>query len=137
MESLQAPEELKKELIAAGMRMAPSQGTFLFRRGDSDKGIFLVIAGKVRLGLGKNLTGFPTRELGPGAVLGLPATLSHSPYSLSAEVIEDSDVVFLSRTRTLALLREHTQLCFEVMSLLSEELARTRSALSRIRKVKP
>jgi CRP-like cAMP-binding protein len=136
MESLQAPEELKNELVAAGLRTAPSKGTFLFRRGDTAKGIFLVIAGKVRLGLGRNLTGFPARELGPGAVMGLPATLSHSPYSLSAEVIENSEVVFLSRARTLCLLREHTQLCFEVMSLLSEELARTRSALSRIRKAK-
>ena len=136
MESLQAPEVLKKALIGAGSRMAAAKGTFLFRRGDDDKGIFLVISGKVRLGLGKNPAGFPTRELGPGAVLGLPATLSHSLYSLSAEVIEDSEVVFLSRTRTLALLREHTPLCLEVMSLLSEELARTRGALSRIRKVK-
>jgi CRP-like cAMP-binding protein len=100
------------------------------------QGVFLILRGKVRLGLGNKSNAFPTRDLGPGAILGLPATLSDSCYSLTAAVLTNAEVIHLSRPAILELLRTHSKLCFEVMNLLSEELGETRNALSRIHKIR-
>ena len=133
MGTLIAPDELKQQLETIGSRIQKSRGSFLFRRGDEVSGIFLISEGTVRLGLERDPPGFPARHLGSGSVVGLPATLSDGPYSLTAEVLEDSQFVFVSRQRLLDLLRDKPQLCFHVMTILSEELSQTRTALERTR----
>jgi CRP/FNR family transcriptional regulator, polysaccharide utilization system transcription regulator len=121
--------------VIKGSPLRQPAGSFLFRRGETGKGIFLVSTGGVRLGLEEEPPVFPSRWVGSGAVLGLPATLSDSPYSLTAQVVEDSTLVHLSREGLLGLLREQHQLCFEVMRILTDELAETRAALERVKKV--
>jgi CRP-like cAMP-binding protein len=133
MEALIAPEELKHHLESVGSKLEKPCGTFLFRRGDNVSGVFLVSQGTIRLGLERDPRGFPSRRIGPGSVVGLPATLSNSPYSLTAEVLEDAQLVFVPAERLLTLLRERPQLCFDVMSILTEELTQTRTALERVR----
>ncbi|MGC2194095.1 MAG: Crp/Fnr family transcriptional regulator [Terriglobales bacterium] len=135
MGTLVAPNELKVQLIAVGSRIHGTRGTFLFRRADAVTGIFLISNGAVRLGLEEEPPAFPSRHVGPGAVLGLPAALSNSPYSLSAEVLEDSELVYLSRERLIDLLRDKPDLSMLVIEVLTEELTQTRSALERVRKV--
>ena len=135
MGTLVAPDELKIQLKAVGSPMRRDRGTFLFRRADAVTGIFLISKGAVKLGLDGDPTSFPSRHVGPGSVVGLPATLSDSTYSLTAEVVEDAELVFLSRERLLDLLREKPHLCFQVMNILTEELTQTRTALERVRKV--
>jgi CRP-like cAMP-binding protein len=132
---LQAPAEFKTQLLKMGEVVHCPSATYLFRRGEAGKGIFLISAGSVRLGLDEAPAVFPSRRIGPGAVLGLPATLSGSAYSLSAEAVEDSTFVHVSREELLSLLREQHQLCFEVMRILTDELTATRDALERVKKV--
>jgi len=134
MGTLVAPDELKRQLEIVGSRIQKERGSFLFRRGDEDRGVFLIAQGAVLLGLGNDLPGFPARRLGPGSVVGLPAALSDMPYSLTAEVLENSELVYVHRQRLLDLLREKPELCFHVMAILSEELAQTRSAIEHTRK---
>ena len=134
METLIAPEELKTQLVAVGSRIQATRGTFLFRRGDAVTGIFLILSGAVRLGLDEDPTAFPSRQVRPGSVLGLPATLSNSHYSLSAEVLENSELIYLSRQQLLDLLRDKPNLCLLVIDILTEELTQTRVALERVRK---
>ena len=133
---LLAHQELKQCLMDAGSKVCFDRGDVLFRRGDEVRGVFLILSGKVRLGLGDKSNALPARDLGPGAILGLPATLSDSPYSLTAEILANAEVVYLSRPAMLKLLRTRAKLCFEVMDLLSEELAETRNALSHIHKIR-
>jgi len=128
--------ELKQSLVETGSKVRYDRGDFLFCRGDEVRGVFLILKGEVRLGLDKSPSALPTRDLGPGNLLGLPATLSNSPYSLTAEAIADSEAIVVTRPAMLELLRKHTKLSFEVMNLLSEELVETRNALSRIRKIR-
>ena len=128
--------ELQQHLIEAGSRQRYRRKDFLFHRGDPVGGVFLILSGEVRLGLDKNPANFPSRDFGPGTVLGLPATLSDSPYSLTAEVIGDAEVSYICRSDMLERLRQNSKLSFEVMNLLSEELAGTRNALTRIRKIR-
>jgi CRP-like cAMP-binding protein len=133
---LLAHHELKECLIETGSRLHFGRGAFLFQRGGEVRGAFLILSGRVRLGLDGKSTAFPARDLGPGTILGLPATLSDSPYSLTAEVIAKTEAVYVSRSAMLDLLRTHSKLCLEVMNLLSEELTETRNALARIHKIR-
>ena len=134
MGTLVAPDDLKAHLITTGRSIERARGTYLFRRGEPVTGIFLIVEGVVRLGLDGNPASFPSREVGLGSVVGLPATLSDSSYSLTAEVVEDCRLTFLSRQNLLDLLRQKPELCFQVMSILTEELTQTRTALERVRK---
>ena len=134
MGSLNAPEELRRQLEVVGTTVESERGTFLFRRGDQVSGVFLIAGGTVRLGLEKDARAFPSRCLGPGAVIGLPAALSDSTYSLTAEVVEDARLIFIPRDCLLNLLGETPSLCFHAMNLLSEELVETRQALERVHK---
>lgn len=134
MGTLVAPDELKQQLESAGSRIRKAPGSYLFRRGDEVSGVFLISQGTIRLGLERDLPGFPPRSLGPGSVVGLPATLSDMPYSLTAEVLEESHVVYVPRPQLLDLLRDKPELCFHVMAILSEELTQTRSAIEHTRK---
>ena len=62
----------------------------------------------------------------------LPSTLSNSPYGLTAEITEDSQMIFIPGDVLRQLLRDQPQLCFDVMSILTEELNQTRAALERL-----
>jgi CRP-like cAMP-binding protein len=130
MGTLVAPDALKIQLKAVGSPIQRTRGAYLFRRGDAVTGIFLLAQG-----VDGDPAGFPSRHVGPGSVVGLPGTLSDSTYSLTAEVVEDAELVVLSRERLLDLLREKPHLCFQVMNILTEELTQTRTALERVRKV--
>jgi CRP-like cAMP-binding protein len=129
MAALSAPDTLKTQLESIGTPLSKKQGTFLFRHGDRVVGAFLITKGAVRLGLEKARRGLLSRELSPGSVVGLPATLSDSTYSLTAEVIEDSEFIFIPAGTLNDLLRQQPQLCFDVMQILTEELTETRAAL--------
>ena len=132
MGNLVAPDELITQIAAIGTPVERARGTYLFRRGEPVTGIFLIFDGVVRLGLDPNPAGIPSREVGPGSVVGLPAALSDSRYSLTAEVIKECRLVFLPRQSLIDLLRQKPDLCFHIMSILSEELGQTRSALERV-----
>ena len=106
-----------------------AKGTILFRRGDAARGLFLIRSGRVSVDLDAGNAAFPPRILGAGAVVGLPATVAGSPYSLTAEVIDDAELAFVPRPAVLSCLQSNPQLCFEVMDLLSGEISGTRTAL--------
>ena len=65
---------------------------------------------------------YPNRVPGPAAVIGLPATFSREPYSLTAEVVNDCLLDFIPRRRLLNLLRQDTEAGFQIVRLLSEEI---------------
>lgn len=101
----------------------------LFRRGDPVAGIYLIRSGKISLSLDGANQSYPPRLLGEGSVVGLPASMAGSPYSLTAEVVQDAEVLFVKRDLLLELLSQHPTLCFEVMDLLSHEISGARDAL--------
>ena len=121
--------ELRDRLEHMASECAKPAGTILFRRGDDVAGIFLIEKGKVKLTLDGHSNCYAARKLGPGAVIGLPATLSGSSYSLTAEVIEDAQLGFISRDAILEFLRNNPLLCFQVTQVLSEELSEMRAAI--------
>jgi CRP/FNR family transcriptional regulator, polysaccharide utilization system transcription regulator len=137
MGTLIAPDALKTQLEFVGSRIEKQKSTFLFRRNDVASGVYLILTGQARLGLERDPRGFPSRLIGAGSVLGLPSTLSNSPYSLTAEIVEDSLLIYVSGDILRRLLRDQPQLCFDVMTILTEELNRTRAALERLHRQRP
>ena len=84
-------------------------------------------SGKVRLQLEGAGGLYPTRTLGPRSVIGLPATVSGEPYSLTAEAVQDCELDFISRKNLLALLQHNTTAALQILQILSEEIYQMRN----------
>ena len=92
----------------------------LFRRGEQALGLFIVFRGKVSLDLGVNSV--RSRYYGPGALLGLPATITRRNYSMTATVAEDTELGFWNAEALETLLRKRPALCPQLLSLLEEKM---------------
>jgi CRP-like cAMP-binding protein len=131
MGDLHVSQAMKEQLLHLGTVVSKRKGTILFSRGDAVGGVFLIRGGKVLLALDRINPAFPPRTLGAGSVIGLPAAVGDSPYSLTATVVEDAELAFVPREALVDCLRQNPVLCFEVMHLLSREISGTRYALKR------
>jgi CRP-like cAMP-binding protein len=120
--------ELKAEFESLATRVFKAKGTILFQRGDEVSGVYLIRSGQVSLGLDYESRVYPARVLGPESIIGLPATVSGNAYSLTARVVEDSELAFVPRDAVVACLKNNPVLCFQVMDMLSEEIADIRNA---------
>lgn len=109
------------------------KGTLLFSEGKSPKGIYLLCEGRAKLTIcseqGKRLM---LRIAGPGEVLGLGATLSGTPYEVTAELLDTSQVVFVRRKELVNFLREHHDSCMTIVQMLSQDL---HGAYERVRSI--
>ena len=125
-ESLKAFDEIKS--LASYPR-----ATVLFAEGRPVRGIYILCDGRAKLSIcsdgGKRLT---LRIAGPGEVLGLGATLSNTPYETTAELLDNSQVVFVRRKDLVKFLREHREVCLEVVRMLSQDL---HGAYERVRSI--
>src|SRR5690348_14641559 len=104
-DSFQATDELIKALQPYGSVLSHPARKTLFKRGQQAHGIFLLETGSARL----TIPGAIDRGVGPGALLGVPGTLSKGVYSLSAELLEESTVLFVPAERVVALLTDHPE----------------------------
>ncbi|HLK31705.1 MAG TPA: cyclic nucleotide-binding domain-containing protein [Terriglobales bacterium] len=103
-------------------------GSILLCEGESG-GVFLLCRGKARLTMysrtGEKLA---FRIVGPGYLLGLPASVRKQPYNFTAELLVDSQVAFIRNQDVPTLLRRRTDLCFRVVQTLSHELRKLQRA---------
>jgi len=125
-ESLKAFDQIK--LLASYPRSA-----LLFSEGRPVRGIYILCDGRAKLSIcaenGKRLT---LRIAGPGEVLGMGAALSNTPYEVTAELLDNSQVVFVRRKELLRFLREQPAVCLEVVRMLSQDL---HGAYERVRSI--
>lgn len=93
----------------------------LFVEGQAARGVFILCTGRVKLSTssidGRTLI---VRISEPGEVLGLPATVTGTPYELTAEVIEPTQANFISRGDFLSFLCEHGEVSLRVAQQLGE-----------------
>lgn len=120
--------ELAAELDRVASNLSVRKGTALFRTGDVLSGIFVVRSGAVSLSLDRENSFYPPRILGPGEIAGLPATLT-GHYSLTATVSEDAELGFVPGPTVTQMLEASPRLCMIAMRLMSDEIARARTAL--------
>jgi CRP-like cAMP-binding protein len=98
----------------------PKKST-LFREGEKAFGMFVVFSGTVRLDFGIDCP--LSRSYGPGALLGLPATMTNRNYSMTATVTEDARVGLWTPGALKTLLLQHPELCQQLLVLLCERVA--------------
>jgi CRP-like cAMP-binding protein len=127
-ENLIPASDLETELGRLGSTVFKAKGTILFARGDEVSGAFLIRSGQISLGLDYETPVYPARILGPGAIIGLPATVSGNPYSLTAQAVEDSELTFVPRDSLLECLKDDPLLGFRVIDILGCEISNIRSA---------
>lgn len=123
------PLAVRRQLQAIATPVLKDKGTVLFRLGQPCRGAFLIRSGKVELSL-ETVSGlYPPRTVGPGFVVGLPATFSGEPYTLTAEAKSRCRLEFISRQKLLSLLRRNPGTGFQILRLLSEEIFHIRTVV--------
>ena len=109
------------------------RNTILFSEGRPVRGIYLLCDGRAKLSIcaenGKRLT---LRVAGPGEMLGMGAVLSNTPYEITAELLDSSQVAFVRRKELNKFLREHPDVCMQVVRMLSQDL---HGAYERVRSI--
>ena len=123
------PAERDAVLAQASVRRVV-RGAVLLRRGDPASVAFVVIAGRVRIGLtaedGREVT---IGMLGPGEVIGEMSMLDGGEVSADATAIEDGTLLVIERARFLRLLRENADLCLRLMAVLCGRLRQANATL--------
>ena len=114
-------------------RVRKRRSTVLFRRGEKAFGMFLIIRGAVRLDFGVDAATALGNVCGPGALVGLPATLSRSNYSMAATVAEDAELGFLTPEDLVSLLHQQPALRQHLLTILSEKVAHSEQVAKALR----
>jgi CRP-like cAMP-binding protein len=70
--------------------------------------------------------------VGPEALLGVPGTLSRGVYSLSARLMEESQVLFVPSARVSELLAAHPEIGFQMVQILSREVQTIRERIAEL-----
>jgi CRP/FNR family transcriptional regulator, cyclic AMP receptor protein len=98
------------------------KGAVLFVEGQAPRGIFVLCKGRVKLSIcsteGKTLI---LKIAEPGEVLGLSATVSGTPYELTAETVDPCQINFVKRDDFLQFLKEQSDACLRVAEQLSDK----------------
>jgi CRP/FNR family transcriptional regulator len=127
------PVEALTAFDAIKTRGSYQKGSMLFAEGRPSRGIFVLCDGRAKLSIcsenGKRLM---LRIAGPGEVLGLGATLAGSPYEVTVELLDSSQVIFVRRKDLLKFLRDHRDACMMVVQMLSQDL---HAAYERVRSI--
>jgi CRP-like cAMP-binding protein len=126
---LNVSDELKAGLESAGLKRELSPAHVFFREDEESAGVFLVFKGKVLMGV-RNMPELD-RAFFAGSLLGLPATFTGRPYSLTAVTVVESVIGHLPREEFLQLMRERPDLCREATDILGREVTFIQSALAK------
>ncbi len=119
-----SPPELVDELKPLGHEITAVRGTILFHEGDPAKGVYIVLQGHASLTMTtENGNTVLARSSGPGSLLGLPGTFLRGIYQLTAKIDEDSRLIFVEREKVLDFLRQRTDMCMIVLSVLGNEVS--------------
>jgi CRP/FNR family transcriptional regulator, cyclic AMP receptor protein len=105
--------------------LAPEQ-SILFTEGEAPFGVFVLYSGAVELTVSSlGSPRFVLQVAEPGHVLGLTATVSGKPYSVTATTLTPSQLGFFKRDEFLDFLHGHSEAAFRVAQMLSINLNRT------------
>lgn len=112
-----------------------SKNSTLFQEGEMAFGMFVVFSGAVRLDFGVDCP--LSRSYGPGALLGLPATITKRKYTMTATVTEDAEVGLWTPGALNTLLLQHPELCEQVLVLLCQRMAENHEVMKALQDKQP
>lgn len=127
------PGPALSELAAMRQSSVYPKGSVLYVEGQSPRGIFVLCAGSAKLtatsARGRSLI---VRIAEAGEVLGLGSAVANTPYDVTAETLEPTEVNFLPRESVLRFLQNHGEVALRVAQHLSMELQRAYRQAARI-----
>jgi CRP-like cAMP-binding protein len=123
-----ASPELADALEPYGSELSLPAHKHLFNRGEKAHGLYLLKSGSARL----SVPGAIDRAVGPGALLGVPGTLSKGIYSLTAELLEESRVLFVPAEHVARLLAERPDVGIHMVQILSREIHAIRERIVKL-----
>jgi len=129
--SFKVDTELETKLLGKARNISIQAGALLFNQGDAVTGVYILSKGRARLTL-RSIDGkiYLEEIVGCGGLLGLPAAISGTPYSLTAEVLSDSELAFLSREELVRLMQSDVSLSLKLVELLSQEVRAMRDVIA-------
>lgn len=114
------PTASMKDFEAVKYTSVYPAGAVLFLEKQDPRGVFVVCSGEVKLSFsssaGKTLI---LKIAKPGDILGLMATVTGSPYEVTAETLYPSQVIFVRREDFIRFLAKHPEANAEVVKQLS------------------
>jgi CRP-like cAMP-binding protein len=124
-------DEASLERIAAGVsEVSARSGTLIYRRGDPCRGLYIVIAGQVKLALQAAQGSEKVVELvGPGGSFGETAILLDRPYVFTAATLADTRLAHLSKATVLAELERTPRFTRAMVASLSHRMRHLIGAL--------
>jgi CRP-like cAMP-binding protein len=127
---LQASADLQQELRKISIPLRLTKSSLLFEQGERPKGVYLVESGSIALLL-KLVRGRTVyeRDVGKGSVLGLPATVNDTAYSLTAKALCEVDLAFVPRENLIEAMNKNISLAVEILKVLSQEVQAMRDVI--------
>ncbi len=116
------PSDIQNELEALASTQREQPNAVLFQRGEPARGVYLIRRGTVDLSLDDRRH----RRAGHGWILGLPATFSGEPYSLTAKTLESCEFAFIPREKVIEFVRLNPALAIHLLEILASEVSAVR-----------
>ena len=114
-------DDVRSALVEHGEKVWMPKGSVLFEQGKTADGMYLIVSGQVQTQIGNGLGHLP-RIAESGSLLGVPATINGAAYSISAKVNEDAELIHVSRSQLLELMRGNPAVALSIIDLLSREV---------------
>jgi CRP/FNR family cyclic AMP-dependent transcriptional regulator len=111
-----------------------SKGTVIFHQGDPGDQMFVIARGRVRLTLGVGGHQKEIGTFGPGEFLGELSLLSDAPRTATAEAVEDSTLLAISRDVFAMMTQDDLEIVFRMMSIQGQRLSQTNLPLQDLTK---
>ena len=124
-----ATPELMAEFSQRATKHSYSSKEVLFQQGEPASKVYLVRHGEVFLTMSissSHAMGFRATE---GSLVGLPATFSNEPYSMTASAERGSQLEILDREQFLRMLVAKPSLSLDVLKILAAETRSARVAI--------
>lgn len=123
-----------RELIAELEKIATSvqcgEDRILFEQDESPIGIYIVLSGNVTLSMKSALGGDVFRFAAhPSSILGLPAVVGNTPYSLAATAHKGAQVSFVPAATFSQMMLSQPSMAVQVLQVLAAEVRSARQGM--------
>ena len=132
LSEIMADSELCAEIEKWSAPKFVKEGVILFQQGDVPGYAFFVKTGEIALTMHVSGDVLWRVRATKGSLVGLPAIVGNEPYSMTAEVMRDSEICKISRDDFHELTQKNPRLCCNVLQILAGEVHEARKALSRL-----
>jgi membrane protein len=109
-----------------------SKGEYMFREGDTNREMYYILAGHIRVAKKVGTVKKVLAEFGPGEYLGEMAALTDAPRTASAYATEDSDVAIIDSDTFHRLIRENEEVSLFMLTEFSNRIRTTSAALEEL-----